>query len=225
MNRPIRIVCGKSFAYFFQLHTEVCVVESLARFRVDVQQGHDDRGRFFVVGNEVSDDAGALDIDLYFFDRFRGCIIVTRNYRPAFEPCLCNNPPACVGRPDGLHAVAVNAGHEEQLVVYFLDKLEVLRREYCAFLDRYDNPQVVAKAFQTTGVILVVENVWMRLGQHLFEAGLQLDFGGLVTENQGRDKTQEHHYRAVVEHELFQECPGVEVEFVQVANDGQVGLL
>jgi hypothetical protein len=60
------------------------------------------------------------------------------------------------------------------------------------------------------------------LGQHLLEAGLQLNFGGLIAKYQCRDETKDHYHRSIIENQFFQEGPGFEIKLVKICDDGQI---
>ena len=69
--------------------------------------------------------------------------------RAALEALFRHHPPAGVGGPDRLHAVAVDTRHEEQFIVNLLEKSEVFLGENGAPLSPLPRPQVVAQAFNS----------------------------------------------------------------------------
>ncbi|MNE40363.1 hypothetical protein D3C80_1343770 [compost metagenome] len=52
-------------------------------------------------------------------------------------------------------------------------------------------------------MLKVVRNVRLLCGDHLFEAGIELDTGGLIAEHQGGQHTHQQHPQAVVEQRAF----------------------
>ena len=90
-----------------------------------------------------------------------------------------------------------------ELVAQGLQGLQVLGVVDVAAFVRYHNPQGITQTRELFLMLKVVCNVRLLCGDHLFEAGIELDTGGLITQYQGRQHTHQQDPQAVVEQRAF----------------------
>ncbi|MCY1355369.1 hypothetical protein D9M69_417890 [compost metagenome] len=201
----------------FQGAGELVVVHALAASGGLVQQRNHQHGGLEVVGHQAADDTGTGDVLPQLLDAGRRAVVAVGHHRAALEAFLGHFGPAHAGRPEGLHPGTVDAGGEEQFVVNLLEGVEVGRVENVALGILHHHAHAVAQAAQGLAVLQEVLDVGMTLGNHLLEAGLELQAGnGHVAQQQGHQEDAGHERQPVVEHQALEQVAALRIEVFQI---------
>ncbi|MNT30451.1 hypothetical protein D3C72_1662460 [compost metagenome] len=191
-----------SAAQGLQLFRKHRVIQRLAVGRGG-QQRHVDDARGLVERHQLPEFIGALHIAPQCVEVGGGATVVVRDHRAAVEAVFGHGDPAGGRSPQRLHVRAVDAWQQVELVAQGLQGLQVLGVVDIAALVRYHNPQGITQTRELFLMLKVVRNVRLLCGDHLFEAGIELDTGGLITQYQGRQHTHQQDPQAVVEQRAF----------------------
>ncbi|MCY1433131.1 hypothetical protein D9M71_491520 [compost metagenome] len=187
------------------------VVQRLAIRRARHQRHIDDAG-VLVEGYQLANLVGQLHVAPQLAQRCRAAIVFIRNHRAAVQALFGHRYPTGSRRPQRFHVGTVDTRQQVDLVAQCLQGTQVVGVVDITVAVGDGDTHRIADPGQLLLVVQVVGDVGVPGGDHLLEAGIELQAGRLPAEQHGGQQAQQQHPVAVIEQGAFDQRSGARIE-------------